>query len=130
MNSGNAVFDGINAVLKLRKHTSSQTSAVHELLSLLYLHFRDQGILVLKIPVNAFHIRQKCQLFRLYRPCNGAGRVIGIDIVALEMIVIGNGADNGQEILFQKFMNQFRVYLIDLAYIADILTAGVFFMAF
>ena len=130
MHPGYAVFYGVNAVLKLGKHTASQHSAVHKILGLLHRHLGDKGGLILIILIHALHIREKSKLFRLHCRCNGTGRVIRIDVIAQEILIKAYGTDDGQKILFQQIIYDFGIHFLHISHKPDVLSAGVFLTAF
>ena len=102
MHPGYAIFNSFNTVVQLGQHAAADKTIANKLAGFLNAQLGDQSIFVLRILINPFNICKKGQLFRIYRPGNGTGRIIGVNIIRVIILVHANRAHNRQEILFQK----------------------------
>ena len=73
MHSGYAVFDGVDAVVELRKHTAADVAIFDKLSCLFYMKLGNQGRRILRISADALDISQECQLLRMDGPGNLPG---------------------------------------------------------
>ena len=81
----------------------------------------NQTFRIILILVNSLNIRKKSKLFRMDSLGNGAGCVICVNIIGIIIVIISHRKNDRQEILLQKLMENPRVYLLDLAYISNVL---------
>ncbi len=61
-------------------------------------------------PADALDISQECQLLRMDGPGNGAGRVIGVNIIGVEVLVHSHRAYDRQEILLQQVVKNLGIH--------------------
>ena len=58
-------------------------------------------------------------------PGNGAGRVIGVNIVGVEVLVHSHRAYDRQEILLQQVVENLGIHIRHLAHETDVLALGI-----
>ena len=104
MHSVNAVLDGIGAVGKLGKHSASDHSAVDKVFRLGYRDSSDKGGLIVDISVKSLDIGKEYQLVRTECLGYGACRIIGIDVIGIEIIIKSDGRYDGKEIVIEKIV--------------------------
>ena len=117
MDSVNAFFNGINAVFQLRNHTSAYITVIDQFLCFIYMKFRDQAGGIILVFINSFNIRKECKLLSMNSLCNGTCRIIRINIISSELIVITYRENNRQEIFLQKIFQDLRLNLCNFAYL-------------
>ena len=128
MHTVDAVADSGSAVSEFWQHASADQSAVDQLFCLGRTQSGNKGRLIVNVTVQAFDIRQECQLFRTDCLGNGACRIIRIDVVGVIILVQSNGSDDGQVILLQHVKENIRIHAGDLTHITDVLTVGIFLL--
>ena len=74
--------------------------------------------------IHAFDICKKRQFFRPHSSCDGAGRIIGIDIVCIKTVVQPNRTYDREEILLQQIVQNIRIYFFDLSHKSDIFSVS------
>ncbi len=125
MHPAHPFSDCARAVGQLRQHTASYVALFNQLFRIRCAQSGNKGRLIVNIFIKAFNIRKESQLLRL---CNGACRIVRIDIISLEFIVQANGGHNREKILFQKVIQHLGIYILHIPYKTDVFAVRIFFI--
>ena len=128
MNPGYPTLNSLDTVVDLRKHSATDISISHQLMSLWYCQFRNQCGWILWILIDSFNICQKCKLLCFHSFCNRTCCIICINIVCIVVIVQSYRANDRKEIFFQKIVKNIRIYICHITDKSDIFTICIFFL--
>ena len=120
MHAAHALLDRIDAVLEFRQHAAAGISLRDEIPGFTHGDLGDQRRRIQRISVNALDIRQEDQLLRFYRLCNGAGRIVRIDVIGMKISAKTDRTDDRNKVILNQSVNKPRVNFCNLADIAEI----------
>ena len=128
MDAVDAAPDGVCAVGQLGQHAAADDAVLDQVIRLGDVDAADQGVGLVQAPQNAGDIGQVDQLVRADGAGDGAGCLIRVDVVGIELLVHAQRRDDRQVVLLQQVKEDGRIDVRDLADKADILPVGVFFL--
>ena len=101
MDAAHAAVHGGSAVVELGQHAAADEAAGYEFIRLGSRNPGDKALPGFVILVDSLNVRKKCQLLRFHSLCDGAGRIVRIDVVGPEVFVQADGGYDRQKIFFQ-----------------------------